>query len=71
MRSPWIVALVVAAAGCTEEVGSAVDMAPDKSLAFPIGCTSGAKDADETDVDCGGSCQPCDTGQNVRDGVGR
>jgi len=30
----------------------------------PEHCSNGTKDADETDIDCGGSCPPCDPGQS-------
>ncbi len=30
----------------------------------PPGCNDGVQNGDETDVDCGGSCAPCETGQN-------
>ena len=50
-------------AGCTQG-GSTPDMtAKDLSISFPMGCTSGAKEGDETDVDCGGSCAACDPGR--------
>jgi hypothetical protein len=31
-------------------------------------CHDGAKDGDETDMDCGGSCEPCATGQMCNTG---
>src|SRR3989442_1281063 len=36
-------------------------MAPD--LVMPLTCRDGVRDGDETDVDCGGACAPCATGQ--------
>ncbi len=30
---------------------------------LPENCTNGDKDVDETDVDCGGSCAPCESGK--------
>lgn len=35
----------------------------DASATGGSGCTNGVLDGDESDVDCGGSCPPCDDGQ--------
>jgi len=32
----------------------------------PLGCSNGTKDGTETDVDCGGSCDPCDNGDGCK-----
>jgi hypothetical protein len=34
--------------------------AGDGGIAYPSTCSNGQLDGDETDVDCGGSCPPCD-----------
>lgn len=33
-------------------------------LCVPMNCTSGTKNEDETDIDCGGSCAPCMNGDD-------
>ncbi len=49
------------AAGGTQGGGSATT---DETTSAPDGCNNGAKDGDETDVDCGGSCMDqCGNGQ--------
>src|SRR5947209_599696 len=40
----------------------------DLTAVFPMGCMDGAQDGDETDIDCGGSCKPCDTGKGCARG---
>lgn len=42
--------------------GSADGVSSDDAPA-PATCSDGAQGEDETDVDCGGSCPPCDNGQ--------
>ncbi len=39
------------------------DLAPGPDLAWPQHCSNGAKDDDETDIDCGGSCPKCADGR--------
>ncbi|MBM4360233.1 MAG: hypothetical protein FJ096_19170, partial [Deltaproteobacteria bacterium] len=36
------------------------DVCDGKGLCVKANCTDGVKDGDETDVDCGGKCAPCD-----------
>ena len=38
----------------------------DDTCALPASCNNGSQDADETDVDCGGSCDPCALGRRCR-----
>lgn len=45
--------------GCTPAVGPRVDAGAQPPL---LGCASGTRDGDETDVDCGASCVPCRAG---------
>ena len=61
--------MFMAVAGCTPGGGTPDMTAKDLSFSFPMGCTSGAKDGDETDVDCGGSCAPCGTGKMCKRGT--
>ena len=68
-----VVACCAAVAGCVDTnalIGNP-DLTPPPDMAMPVfppgpdmagPCFNGAKDNDETDVDCGGSCQPCGTG---------
>ncbi|MFO0666244.1 MAG: hypothetical protein U0174_19980 [Polyangiaceae bacterium] len=35
----------------------------------PVSCTNGVKDGNETDIDCGGSCGPCDEGKLCAQGA--
>jgi hypothetical protein len=51
-----------AEASATEQT-SADSTASDGSATGGPGCTNGMVDGDESDVDCGGSCPPCDDGQ--------
>lgn len=55
-------------AGCTPGGGMPDMKSRDLSISFPAGCTSGSKDGDETDVDCGGSCAPCGAGLMCKHG---
>ena len=48
--------------GTTDPSATADDTAGDA-------CRDGAMNGDETDVDCGGSCEPCSTGQSCGDGT--
>ena len=50
----------IAATGCS--LRGLGGEAPDLLL-FPAHCFDAAKDGDETDVDCGGSCPPCAVAQ--------
>ena len=58
LRAFALVALMVAA-GCGDE-GGASDAGPeDAAVDASASCDNGARDGDESDVDCGGSCTPC------------
>ena len=61
-----LAALLVGGAGCTSS-NSVVDMdaaaGADMAMVDLAGCSDGRLDGDETDVDCGGACSPCGTGQ--------
>jgi hypothetical protein len=41
----------------------ATDTSADASATGGPGCSNGVLDGDESDVDCGGSCPPCDDGK--------
>ena len=61
IRYAWIVTLLAAA--CDSGAIPTLDLHV-RDLALVVGgCMSGDRDGDETDVDCGGSCTPCDTGK--------
>ena len=50
------------AIGCGSPTGGDDAGMGDMTL-LPLHCTNGMTDADETDVDCGGSCGPCGSGE--------
>lgn len=62
---------LVLCAGLLLMVGGCGDRAPltdaaveaDAALPPPPSCTDGQQNGDESDLDCGGSCSPCTTGQ--------
>lgn len=43
--------------------GSASDSGSDSGSGGGPGCANGVQDGDESDVDCGGSCEPCPDGK--------
>jgi hypothetical protein len=47
----------------TDPTGGSVDGASSEDTAVPATCSDGVQGEDETDVDCGGSCGPCNNGQ--------
>ena len=68
MRSLLLASLL--ALGCTADTGNTP---ADMTTVFPPGpdmaggpCTDGVLNNDETDVDCGGACGPCDTGKDCK-----
>src|SRR5262245_53362256 len=58
---PYLFVLALLPGGCGTGLPSDVD-GGDMS-ALPRNCSNGTKAADETDVDCGGSCGGCSTGK--------
>jgi hypothetical protein len=48
--------------GATMDAGETMDDG-DGTGPAPEHCNNGVQDEDESDVDCGGSCEPCDDGQ--------
>src|SRR5690349_14554103 len=58
---------LVALAGCTEVAGPA-DSGTDVGFVIEIDagpqCENGRRDGDESHIDCGGSCDPCENGSN-------
>ena len=68
MRSLLLASLL--ALGCTTDTGNTP---ADMTTVFPPGpdmaggpCTDGVLNNDETDVDCGGACGPCDTAKGCK-----
>ena len=47
---------------------TATDAMDDSGTGQPVSCTDGMQGGDETDVDCGGSCNPCGDGQGCASG---
>jgi hypothetical protein len=52
----------ILATGCGTN-GNSADMGMGDLTMSPAHCSNGAKDSDESDVDCGGSCAPCIDGK--------
>ncbi len=48
---------------CTSDAGCDADEICEAGQCIPATCVNQETDGDETDVDCGGSCFPCDNGQ--------
>ncbi len=49
---------------CIENDHCDDDFVCDENNCVPASCTDGVLNHDETDVDCGGSCNPCDNGDH-------
>ena len=49
--------------GGDEDCSAADSCTADGVCGAPASCSNGARDGDETDIDCGGSCGPCQRGQ--------
>src|SRR4051812_34282660 len=63
-----LLAFLATVGGCGPGNGGTDDMGVGDMTMLPMNCSNGMKDADETDVDCGGSCAGCAAGKQCKKG---